>query len=85
MSTIPELQPGDEVTNALSSATLIAVVAHHPVYPRLAMVVWWLPRPASRYSFDAMHPQQDVGNLMPSTDEDRDRRLREALSLPALT
>lgn len=75
---IYNLTPGDRVTIGTITATFIAQT-QHPLWTNLQLVTWWLPE-EERWSHDALAINQDVGEVTPSTPEDRKRRLREALT-----
>lgn len=77
MAALWELIAGDEVRSAGTAGTFITYT-DHPIWPGLRLVVWWLPE-EERWSHDALHPHQDVGERVTATDEDRMRRLRTAL------
>lgn len=51
----------------------------HPRFVGLEQVIWYLPL-QGEYSFDALHKNQEVGNLADSSNEDRVRRLETFLT-----
>lgn len=58
---IDELEPGDVVLDTALGihATMLALHVPHPLYPQLALVIWWMHE-ERRWSFDALHPQQEL-------------------------
>jgi hypothetical protein len=82
MATVSALFPGDLVTLGEASAVFITRTAH-PDYPTLMLVVWRLgPELGGDWSFDALLPYQEVGDVTPSTIRERTDRLRTALTSP---
>lgn len=80
MATVAELAAGDLVTQGGTSAVFIHRGVH-PIWPALALVIWRL-RDEFGYlgwSFDALDFRQEVGDVMPSTADGRQARLREIL------
>lgn len=71
--TVRQLVAGDKVNLGEDSAIFI-VQAPHAKYPGLQLVVWRLldrsGKPAS-YSFDALLPDQEIGELVPATEIER--------------
>lgn len=79
MATVAELAPGDLVTSAGMSAVFIARTVH-PDHPTLMLVAWRLGEAlGGGWSFDALRPDQDVGQVTPSAIRDRADRLIGAL------
>lgn len=68
MIRVRDLQPGDVVVHASSSATFVAQ-AEHPIWPSLRLVIWRL-RDGS-WSHDALSPEQEVGEVLPVTTYER--------------
>ncbi len=82
MATVSALTPGDLVTNGPMSAVFICRTVH-PDYPTLMLVAWRLTRiPGDCWSFDALRPDQEIGQITPSTIRERTDRLRVALTSP---
>ena len=75
MATVAELVPGDLVTLCQDSAVFIGR-GEHPVWPRLMLVIWRL---GDGWSLDALSARQEVGDVTPSTHDERQQRLRAAL------
>lgn len=71
-----DLQPGDHVTNGGESAVFI-VRTQHPVWAVLQLVVWRLQDGTA--SFDALSPDQEVGEVTPATPAERYDRLVDAV------
>lgn len=80
MATVAELAPGDLVTSGDASAVFITRMVH-PDHPTLMLVIWHVDEPADwrGWSFDALDPRQEVGQVTPSTIADRAGRLCAAL------
>jgi hypothetical protein len=81
-ATVADLIPGDVVTNpSIDGAVRGVFIARvpHPDYPALMLVIWRLDDASFPWSFDALDPRQEVGELAPSTDRDRADRLRAVL------
>jgi hypothetical protein len=81
MATVAELTPGDVVSSAGMSALFVAR-GPHPIWPSLMLVTWRL-RDAFGYlgwSHDALAAHQHVGEVEPSTAQQRQARLREVLT-----
>lgn len=76
-SRVRDLQPGDEVRNAGLSAVFV-VATQHPIWPSLQLVVWRMPD-GNGWSHDALDARQEIGDVTPSTLEERMARLRKAL------
>lgn len=78
MTQVRELLPGDVVflPGAEVSGVFITRTPHYR-YPGLELVVWRLSD--GQFSFDALRPDQHVGNVQPQTAEERARRLEIAL------
>jgi hypothetical protein len=58
------LEPGDMVSMAADPdqphrTIYIGVVDVHPIYPNMAMYMWYLVD-EKRYSFDALHPRTEL-------------------------
>jgi hypothetical protein len=81
MATVSALAPGDLVTSGDASAVFITRTVH-PDYPTLMLVIWHVDEPADwrGWSFDALRPDQEVGQVIPSTIRERADRLRTALT-----
>jgi hypothetical protein len=77
MATVEQLIPGDQVMHGSMIAVYICRMKH-PVYRGLDQVIWYLPAESS-YSFDALHFMQEVGDVIPSTQQDRVDRLQTFL------
>jgi hypothetical protein len=77
MARIEELIAGDQVTQGGMVGIFICRMKH-PLYDGLDQVIWYLPL-ESRYSFDALHFRQEVGEVTPSTQTDRVERLQTFL------
>jgi hypothetical protein len=60
---VQDLEPGMTIQNGPMSAIFIAK-AHHPKYPGLMLVIWKLD--SGIFSFDALSPHQEVGDLLPN-------------------
>lgn len=75
MATVAELAAGDLVSQGTMSAVFISRGVH-PIWPTLMLVIWRL---GDSWSFDALDLYQEVGDVVPSTAADRQRRLRAAL------
>lgn len=73
---VNDLQPGDMVTLGGMSAVFIART-DHPLWPVLQLVVWRLDDGTA--SFDALSPDQEVGELAPATRAERYDRLVDAV------
>lgn len=71
-----DLLPGDLVANYGMEAVFISREPH-PKYKGLALVHWRLME--GDESHDALSYEQVVGDRKPSTDEQRDQRLRAAV------
>lgn len=80
MATVAELAAGDLVTQGGMSAVFISRGVH-PIWPTLMLVVWRLCDSFGYlgWSFDALDLRQEVGDVTPSTVQDRQARLREIL------
>lgn len=82
MSIVIELRPGDVIQQAGVTATYISQVVH-PLWPDLQLVTWFmspaLDGPYGPWSFDALSPAQEIGFVVPSTEEVREARLRKIL------
>lgn len=76
-SRVRDLQSGDEVRNAGMSAVFV-VATQHPIWPSLQLVVWRMPD-GNGWSHDALDARQEIGDITPSTIEERMVRLRKAL------
>jgi hypothetical protein len=83
MATVSALTPGDLVTSGPMSAVFITRTVH-PDYPTLMLVVWRLTHAAAgnAWSFDALDPRQEIGQITPSTIRERTDRLKAALTTP---
>lgn len=83
MATVADLTPGGLVTGSDINGPIRAVfVARitHPEYPGLMLVIWRLDDvPGGTWSFDALRPGQDIGELARSTSRDRADRLSAVL------
>jgi len=77
VATVMQLVPGDLVTSGRKTATFVTRTIH-PDDPRLMLVVWQLSD--ASWSFDKLHPDQQVGQITPSTIRQRTNRLRVALT-----
>ena len=77
MATVMQLVPGDLVTSGPESALFVTRTIHAD-HPHLMLVVWQLSD--GTWSFDALHPDQQVGQVTPSTIRERTDRLRTALT-----
>lgn len=75
MAKVSDLKPGDLVSSGDTTA-LYVTRCWHPLYPRLAMVIWRL---GDRWSFDALELRQEVGDVVSSTAGEREQRLRAVL------
>jgi hypothetical protein len=76
---VNELVPGQMFDMPFGDrATFIARSAPHPIYPSLALVIWWLDD-GDGWSFDALSPAQDVGEALPSSPSERQARVRTVL------
>jgi hypothetical protein len=73
---VSDLLPGDRVTQGADSAVFVAQT-EHPLWPDLRLVVWRLAN--GMWSHDALSPAQDVGEMTPSTADERKGRLQSAL------
>lgn len=82
MNRIDELTPGDLVRHIGMSATFIARTAH-PIWPHLQLVIWRLED--GSWSHDALDAGQEVGIVEPTSDTDRQQRLRGALLGPYIS
>lgn len=80
MTAVMALLPGDEITILGFRSAVFVAQTEHPLYPPLRLVVWRLED--GSWSHDALDLRQDVGQLTPSTPEDREARLRAALLGP---
>lgn len=79
MARVYDLQPGDLVTVPGSdlSGTFIAQTPH-PSYPGgLSLVIWKMSD--GTFSFDALLPNQEIGEIKPATGQERGMRLMMAL------
>lgn len=76
MTTVRELVPGFVVVLDDRSATYITQT-QHPIWPQLQLVIWRLAN--GSFSLDALSPHQHVGDVVPSTREQREQQLRGAL------
>ena len=79
MARVRELIPGDLVylhSPPGRSAVFIAETAH-PLYPGLRLVVWKLGD--GTWSHDALHLNQEVGEVRTTSDAERQRWLRQSL------
>jgi hypothetical protein len=80
MATVSALAPGDLVTSGLHSAVFITRTVH-PDHPTLMLVAWRLGSGlGADWSFDALRPDQEVGQVAPSAIRERTERLRTALT-----
>lgn len=77
MAKVRELIPGDQVI-LIGMPGVFVTRLNHPRYPGLQQVIWYLPL-QGEYSFDALRPDQEIGQLVESTNEDRVRRLETFL------
>lgn len=79
MSTVRELRPGDHVRiqEYPESATFITSTPH-PYYLGLTLVIWKMEN-SDRWSFDALHHDQYIGDVQFSTPEQRLNRLNLVL------
>lgn len=75
MVTVSELRPGDVVILFLRQGTFISS-SPHPNYPGLSLVIWKLDD--GTWSLDALAYHQEVGELIPSTPNERWARVQEA-------
>lgn len=83
MTTVRDLRPGDLVRLNPDNpgAIVAATVTGHPLYERLALVVWRLHD--GTWSLDALSWDQDVGEINPPTNlTHRRQRLEEAFRRP---
>jgi len=80
VATIADLIPGDLVVNPHRSAVFVAQ-AHHPLKPELALVVWHI---GERWQVEGLGPSVNVGDINPSSDADREMRIRNALLIGEL-
>jgi hypothetical protein len=77
MATVSDLTPGDLVNLAGMTGVFISRGVH-PIWPELMLVTWWLPV-ASEWSLDALDARQEIGDVTPSDERQRQQRLRGAL------
>jgi hypothetical protein len=78
MATVRELLPGDLVELDDQSAVFICRVKH-PLHPKLMLVVWRLHFGPDDWSFDALSMDQEVGQVLRATNEERNHLLRSVL------
>lgn len=78
--TVNELTPGDVITLPVvnESATFLLKIPH-PKYHGLMLVVWRLHRSGREFSYDALDPRQDVGELVTHGNVDSIRNALEDL------
>lgn len=82
MTTVADLASGMRVrVPGETDAATFVQRAPHPLWPHLQLVVWRLPGGA--WSHDALHAAQEVGEVLPSTAEERTQALRRALLHPS--
>lgn len=80
MTRVCELMPGDKITLAGIGSAVYVTQMEHPHYSGLQMVVWAGVPPDGGFSFDALHPHQEVGEIGKSDAlHIRAVRLRRAL------
>lgn len=77
---ISDLKPGDQwFIDDDHGATFVGAFTPHPVYPSLALVIWWLHH-EQRWSLDALRITQEIpGRLVPVGEHHRMRNLRQVL------
>lgn len=76
MTHLFELVPGDVVTLGGEIGFYVART-RHPIWQHLELVIW--RRPDGSWSHDALHREQDIGRVLPSTAALRAERLRAVL------
>src|SRR5216684_1250025 len=75
---VSDLIPGDVVVKVgIDLQGLFVAQTRHPLWTELQLVIWCLSDDA--WSFDALRPDQHVGEALPSTHAERQERLREVL------
>lgn len=80
MTRVCELMPGDKITLVGIGSAIYVTQMEHPHYSGLQMVVWAGVPPDGGFSFDALHPEQEVGEIGTRDSSDkRAVRLRRAL------
>ena len=77
MATVRELKGGDLVIRPGSKPAVFIAAYPHPQFHHLLLVIW--RRHNGRYRLDALHPDDEVGDVQPIEPAARDERLTEAL------
>lgn len=78
MAKVKDLQAGDLVTiQGIGMTGIFIARSEHPGYPGLQLVIWKLSNGAM--SFDALLEEQEIGNIKPSTSQERGMRLMKIL------
>jgi hypothetical protein len=77
VSTVRELKGGDLVTRPGRKPAVFVTACPHPQFHRLVLVIWRLHN--GRAHFDALHPDDEVGDVQPIEPAARDKRLTDAL------
>ena len=75
--TVNDLLPGAVIVNGDRSATFIAR-CWHPLYMGFMLVIWRLDD--GTVSLDALTPEQEVGQQVAASEDERVEALRAALS-----
>lgn len=76
ITTVNELRPGDLVTQSGVGSAIFIASGTHPKYPGLRLVIWKLDD--GTWSLDALRWNQEVGELIFSTAEQKWDRVQEA-------
>lgn len=75
MSRVIDLTPGDKIRE---NGAVFITQARHPLWPHLQLVVWNMA--PGIWTFDALSPSQEVGDLVLSTPQERTRRVSDILT-----
>jgi hypothetical protein len=75
---LAELHPGDALVDDMGVAIFVSKNTPHPLYPSLALVIWYLPL-ESRHSFDALDVRQQLTGRVDPTS--RELNLRAAFGM----
>lgn len=56
---VRDARPGDLFESAGERGYFVGAYIPHPMYPTMALVVWWLEK-EGKHSLDALHPDQEI-------------------------
>lgn len=77
MTAVIHLVPGNVVRDPQGAEHTYVAQTPHPLYRSLQLVIW--PLADGTWSFDALSPMRDVGQVLPFTPATLTERLRAAL------